>query len=180
MFEIEKYYRRSESDWIGLAHPPTTTDIAPGCPSCRRPISDRYVFRYERALKTLELNLQERETMVRGSRALEKISIALNNIDLTQNKKLLFSFSEPLKRISNNFRDIQAYQRKTFTLSYSSLTRSGSLGDLKLHGRSPSLDNAFGRAISPLLRVYKLSVDIALARTPHRVAYEGAVTTLYR
>lgn len=117
--------------------------------------------------------------MVRGSAALTKLSRGVDQLNVEDLKTRIAGFAHRLKKPNHTAPEAYVFQRRSLASSAPFIPVEA-FQDARPHGLSPSLCDAWSKAVAPIVRLYKQAADIALTRSPHRVAYEGALSTLFR
>lgn len=182
---LRDYYQHQDDVWVKPAVPPPGLILSPVCPQCRGDISSP---RYGRVLKRCNLDLLERSIATETAESLRAMSNALEALDVPKIEQRLLACPrlEPSSQTdAARLLVIQgAYQDRLSIYTNASLpfkpAEYFSYGLHKDLGINRDLVDAWWKSLTDIYRLYESLYQVSCKQSPHRIAYENALSTLYR
>lgn len=180
---LKDYYQREGERWIQPILPPAGSVKAPVCPQCRGEIRSP---RYGRVLKRCNLDLLERTVATDTANRLQRVhaghlalapatlkSLITSRIRNTQGESL---DSRQLLQITAAYED---HKRAILQRPFDPRHFWGSRL-IREYGIRADLANDWDSVLNGIRKVYQDAYDIAATQSSHRIAYESALSRLYR
>ncbi|KAF8316395.1 hypothetical protein DL93DRAFT_2193459 [Clavulina sp. PMI_390] len=159
-------------------HPPNGLTPFPRCPNCRADVTSP---RYNRVLKRAKLDLMENGVASQLAHSLATSRQLVASFPVDNIRQALQAAGAKLPQIVDLPRQLRKRElKKLMEVMFSSdRQQPASLVDLDKLAPGLGILREWHVAVQPLHRAYDEAVKVAGKRSSHRVAYEGAFTTLY-
>ncbi|KAG8895917.1 hypothetical protein FRC01_012130, partial [Tulasnella sp. 417] len=180
--ELEKYYTRTDDDWVSIAPPPPGLQRPPTCPHCGEPIKSR---RYGRVFKRAQLDISEQNLA----------TTCQSTLRLIQDKVLEFNLTTVSNDLEKGLAKIPPSQVPVISaepkieLDKTAIRPSEPLpipskrfrrNSKELRRLPRPIVDLWLRAVRRLLGYYDEASQVATTRSSHSRAYEAAVSNLYK
>ncbi|CAI2170001.1 16549_t:CDS:10 [Funneliformis geosporum] len=179
LMELDKYYVRHETTWIGLKIPPEEMSKVKSCPNCRHPISN--VRRYGRVSKKIMLDAAKMKFLQKYTRSLKNARDSLEKtVKELENKRDQF-IDKIVKSAKEKSIGKEYYKSQASNTKVPELTPVQQFAEVVQHDISKVHETLWANQVFRLIGCYR---EIFLIMTgtkdpPYKRAFDAAVVNLY-